>query len=426
MDPFTLYELIRTRATQLETTWRAHQKVNACHVLVSHIPQENDSIPLQSVTTNGLASPGRNRRIKPTQLSTVATLSPLNPSFIPENSVSNAPNLNRPLQMTAAWKKIAPAQVQPIKITPPESTLKSRLQNALRSSQLDELALAGHEMLFSACLDEANRFQLSFSSALSALLKILSLGHEILHAKDDESSWDYMNNQIWMNESGSNQVNNRECGLSHNQVNNRESGEYYNQVNNSLHLPSPLSVILLAGSIIKLSSVSLSLLFPDSIRFLARNAVIEVLGISFPSHLLAKSTSITNTILPNQGPRDNDPLAVAYSNTRDSRNFFTDPTAHANQQRIRDLFLNLIRHYSGLDCGQASFRRGFGGRVSEIVGRLMSDSSSNSHSWLADLFLTEYMQSAESRIDSLEERLGKRKREIRKEDTNTIVCMLVL
>lgn len=341
---------------------------------------------MQSISGN-MASPSRNRRIKPTQLTSASTMSPLNPSFIPtSNNQSNMPSLNRPVQMTAAWKKIQPAQVQPIKISQSqENSLKARLQSALRtcSNELDALALAGHEMLFSSCLDEANRFQLNFSSALAALLKILHIGHEMLMKSDDDTHWDYLNTSLNSN------------------------------LNESTLLDTPLQVLQLAVNVIKHSSGSLCVLFPDSIRFLAKNTVIEAAGIPFPTHLLAKSTSSSLAALPSSSQpasRENDPLAVAYSNTRDSRNFFTDPTAHANQQRIRDLFSNLIRQYGGLDCGQASFRRGFGGRVSEIVGRLMMSSNSDSnssHTWLADLFLTEYMQAAETRIDSLEERLGR-------------------
>ena len=100
-------------------------------------------------------------------------------------------------------------------------------------------------------------------------------------------------------------------------------------------------------------------------------------------------------------------LPVAYSSQRDSKNFFRDPTSHANQQKLRDLFINLIRHFSTnqLDTSHPNFHRSFGSRVSELMAKVNSEN----FTWLAQLYIQEYEQAADVRLDRFEDRMVSRK-----------------
>jgi hypothetical protein len=100
-------------------------------------------------------------------------------------------------------------------------------------------------------------------------------------------------------------------------------------------------------------------------------------------------------------------LPVAYSNQRDSKNFLRNPTAHGNQQKIRDLFINLVRHFTTnqLDTSHPNFHRSFTSRVSELMIKVNSDN----YTWLADLYIQEYEQAADVRLDRLEDRMTSRR-----------------
>lgn len=175
---------------------------------------------------------------------------------------------------------------------------------------------------------------------------------------------------------------------------------------------NPLELFLFSVKWVQIARERLVRLFPDSSKCFEKNILIEIVEPELceyfksyfkkdeePHNLQSASSSSASSI--------HSLLPVAYSNQRDSRNFFTDPIAHANQQKIRDLFLNLIRHFSTnqLDTSQPNFKRNFGSRVTDLMGKL----SRENFSWLADLYLQEYEQTADVRLDRLEERLAARR-----------------
>lgn len=315
------------------------------------------------------------RRIKPTQLSTSAALSsaPLAGDEIPCTPISRPLNTS-----TVAWKKIS----TPLKTfyshesndeeEEDDRTSASGLKEAFNAlpnrEALHEFSRALHQIIFYFSLDEANRFVFNFASGIGALCKILAVGDEV-------------------------------CGISlrTGKVNAFLSGRM-----DGGELACPMELFFIAAQCAHLATAQLRLFFPDSLQRLHKNALLCLFGFSeaFKSESSLAATS----------HQKNDSLAVAYSNLRDSRNFFTDPTAHANQQRIRDLFLNLIRFHLANDyssstsaaTGTSSNRRGFAGKVAEIMGRLVGGGS---YAWMAELFLTEYLQVQEMRIDRLEERI---------------------
>ncbi len=313
------------------------------------------------------------RRIKPTQLATSTTL-----TATLENDDIPCTSISRPLNTaTVAWKKIS---------TPLSSSIVSSEEgedeesiavlkeffNALPNREgLHELSQALHQIIFLFSLDEANRFVFNFASAIGALCKILAVGDEVCATQPSSKLLNFLSG--------------------------RTEGE----------LSCPGELLWVSAHCAHLSARQLGVFFPDSLKQLHKNRLLSLFGFNeaFKSSSSAAFSS-SSTLLQSQ--QKNESLAVAYSNLRDSRNFFTDPTAHANQQRVRDLFLNLIRFhlandYSTSSAGNssASFRRGFAGKVAEITGRLVGGGS---YGWMAELFLTEYLQVQEMRIDRLEER----------------------
>ncbi len=331
------------------------------------------------------------RRIKPTQLlgSSAGVSGPLGG----DEEIPCTP-ISRPFNTaTVAWKKISTPLRFSFKANEAENVVDEETSNSLSTTSssstalllelfnalpnresLHELSLALHQIIFYFSLEEESRFVFNFASAIGALCKLLAVGEEVCLMQPSGKLAAFLCNHR-LESAG---------------------------VGGEALLASPRELCWVAAQCASLSARPLRLFFPDSLKQLHKNGLLSVFGFSeaFKTDSLASCASASASA-------QNDSLAVAYSNLRDSRNFFTDPTAHANQQRCRDLFLNLIRfHVSSTSTSTASnyasSRRGFAAKVAEITGRLVSGGS---HAWMAELFLTEYLQVQETRIDRLEERI---------------------
>ena len=148
-------------------------------------------------------------------------------------------------------------------------------------------------------------------------------------------------------------------------------------------------------------------LLPDSVRCFEKNLLIESIDPNLVSYFKSNFKKEESSPGSKNGLSLHSLLPVAYSNQRDSKNFFKDPTLHTNQQKIRDLFINLVRHFSinQLDTSHPNFHRSFGSRVSELISKMNAEN----YIWLADLYIQEYEQTADVRLDRLEERLASRR-----------------
>lgn len=101
---------------------------------------------------------------------------------------------------------------------------------------------------------------------------------------------------------------------------------------------------------------------------------------------------------------------IAYADKRDSRNFSEQPFLHANQQKVRDLFLEYIRS-AGADFVPQQQAKDLVYKVREIMGKLLAEN----YAWFADLLIFQFDQIRKrmpaalstSRLERLEERLTK-------------------
>lgn len=104
---------------------------------------------------------------------------------------------------------------------------------------------------------------------------------------------------------------------------------------------------------------------------------------------------------------------IAYADKRDSRNFSEQPVLHANQQKVRDLFLEYVRSL-GNDVMPASqsASRDMAAKVREIMKNLAWEN----YGWFVDLLVHQYDQmrrrldaipANQARLERLEERLTK-------------------
>jgi len=212
-------------------------------------------------------------------------------------------------------------------------------------------------------------FPINFVQSLVCLLSILRIGHQIIRANCD---WEDVRDQFLLAEL---------------------SRDY---------LSTPVAVFKFVaacfGSVGGLAELVINRCFPDAGKTLEKNALLQISQVKFfVSKLPTTAFSLSST----SSVSLHSMLPVAYTNQRDSKNLMVDPVQYSNQQRVRDLFLNLIRHYSTLDLSLAvksvGFRRGFSGRVMELMSKLSRDNCC----WLADLFMQEYEQTADLRVDRL-------------------------
>jgi len=105
--------------------------------------------------------------------------------------------------------------------------------------------------------------------------------------------------------------------------------------------------------------------------------------------------------------------AIAYADKRDSRNFAEQPVLHANQQKVRDLFLDYIRSSSSKSDFNAkeslSYQsRDLQGKVREVMKGLAGEN----YGWFGELLVCQWEQMRRrmtdgpgARMERLEERL---------------------
>lgn len=284
--------------------------------------------------------------------------------------------MSRPITNCSTPKKI-------VKVTPNESTVASDHEYNFRRMLQDyddeeTQRIASMAVAYAQCLtgQVTLEFPINFVQTLMCLLKLLRIGHQVLKIN---CAWESL------------------------------KGEFLCAKFWSENLMTPLALFKYAISCFGppggLAELIISSAFPDAAKSLEKNALLQIgqvkiMASKAPNTTRSLSLSSANTLSLHSV------LPIAYTNQRDSRNFMGDPIQYANQQRIRDLFLNLIRHYSTLDMSSAlksvGFRRGFSSRVMELMSKLSRDNCS----WLADLFMQEYEQTADLRVDRLlEERM---------------------
>ena len=171
---------------------------------------------------------------------------------------------------------------------------------------------------------------------------------------------------------------------------------------------SPIELFLFSAYWIQGARDRIVQLLPDSMKCFEKNLLLDVVDPSlcqfFKNNFKKEEYPVNSS---GTGLSLQSLLPVAYSSQRDSKNFFRDPTSHANQQKLRDLFINLIRHFSTnqLDTSHPNFHRSFGSRVSELMAKVNSEN----FTWLAQLYIQEYEQAADVRLDRFEDRMVSRK-----------------
>lgn len=174
---------------------------------------------------------------------------------------------------------------------------------------------------------------------------------------------------------------------------------------------TPIDIFLFSVYWIQGARERLVQLLPDSLKCFEKNLLIDSVDPSlvqfFKNSFIKEEPNLKSFSESNGGASLNSLLPVAYSNQRDSKNFYRDPTSHSNQQKIRDLFINLIRHFSTnqLDTSHPNFHRSFTSRVSELMIKVNPEN----FTWLADLYIQEYEQAADVRLDRLEDRMASRR-----------------
>lgn len=155
-------------------------------------------------------------------------------------------------------------------------------------------------------------------------------------------------------------------------------------------------------------------LLPDSLRCFEKNLLLDSidphLALYFKHNFKKEDFSQSNFTVNSASKSSlalHSLLPIAYSNQRDSKHFFRDPTSYTNQQKIRDLFINLMRHFSThqLDFFHPNFHRNFSSRVNELIIKVNTEN----YAWFADLYIQEYEQAADVRFDRFEERMASRK-----------------
>lgn len=324
------------------------------------------------------------------QIETISGENPFLSAPIADQPVAKEFPLNRPVGKhaaeTSAWKKLPSPSVAKVDIMR-ESTGSSKMEYSVYFKQgisgqkqdlLKKLAAAYYQIVF----DEVIIDFASFTEGFGIILKILSVGHELF------SLTSFPKNVV-------------EIFLLQKFAGNNSANIFENPVELML-----FSVLWIEGARERLVQ-----LLPDSLKCFEKNLLLDALDPSSVQYFkinFRKEETLTKSFSENStGLSLHSSLPVAYSNQRDSKSFFRDPTSHSNQQKIRDLFLNLIRHFSTnqLDTSHPNFNRNFGSRVSELMIKV----SNENFTWLADLYIKEYEQAADVRLDRLEERMTSRR-----------------
>ena len=322
-----------------------------------------------------------------------------NPNPFLSASTANDPNsiefpLNRPVGkhvQESAWKKL-----------PTTSAIKvgERLNSEMESAKMEyavyfkqgisfsqqetikQLAGAYYQIVFDEVIVDFS----SFTESFGIILRILSVGNELFNLN-------FFSKIVAENFL----------------LRNLPKASCYTE--NSI-FEAPIEILLFSVYWIQGARDRLIQLLPDSLKCFEKNSLLEIIDPSLVQYFknnFRKEESPLNPFSSSNGSglSLHSLLPVAYSNQRDSKNFLRDPTVHANQQKIRDLFINLIRHFTTnhLDTSHPNFHRSFTSRVSELMIKVNSDN----YVWLADLYIQEYEQAADVRLDRLEERITSRR-----------------
>lgn len=346
----------------------------------------------------GRASFGR--RINPTLLKseTLRTETSQNP-FLSTSTDNESDSkdffLNRPVGKhvnETAWKKLPTPTVAKVGEIPNSSDFGSaKMEYSVYFKQgipvnqqelMKNLAGAYYQIVF----DEVSVEFASFSECFGIILKILSVGNELfcLNAFSKIVTDNFLLQPILKTS------------------NLRETTNIFE---------NPIELFLFSAYWTQGARDKIVQLLPDSLKCFEKNLLLDVVDPSltqfFKNNFKKEESSLNSLSGSGTGLSLQSLLPVAYSNQRDSKNFFRDPTTHSNQQKIRDLFINLIRQFSTnqLDTSHPNFHRNFGSRVSELMMRVNSDN----FAWLAQLYLQEYEQAADVRLDRFEERMASRR-----------------
>ena len=312
-------------------------------------------------------------------------------------SMANEPNsrefpLNRPVgkhTQESAWKKLPSASVSKVGERLNLDSGSAKMEYAVYFKQgvsfsqqemIKKLAGAYYQIVF----DEISVDFSSFTESFGIILRILSIGHELfsLNTFSKTLTEEFLLRSL-------------------------PKASYFSE---NLIFETPIEIFMFSVYWTQCARNRLIQLLPDSLRCFEKNLLLETIDpslVQFFKTNFRKEESPLNSSSSGSGLSLHSLLPVAYSNQRDSKHFLRDPTAHANQQKIRDLFINLIRHFSTnqLDTSHPNFNRSFTTRVSELMIKVNNDN----YTWLADLYIQEYEQAADVRLDRLEDRMTSRR-----------------
>lgn len=302
--------------------------------------------------------------------------------------------LNRPVGKYAqesAWKKLPTAPAAKVSEQLNLDFGSAKMEYAVYFKQgisysqqemIKKLASAYYQIVFDEVIVDFS----SFTESFGIILRILSIGHELFSL----NTFSKLVTEEFL-------------------LRNLPKASYFNE---SSIFETPIEMFLFSVCWIQISRDGLIQLLPDSLKCFEKNSFLETIDpsmVQFFKSNFRKEESPLNTFSSGNGSGVSlhSLLPVAYSNQRDSKNFSRDPNAHANQQKVRDLFINLIRHFTTnqLDTSHPNFHRSFTARVSELMTKVNSDN----YAWLADLYIQEYEQAADVRLDRLEERMSSRR-----------------
>lgn len=323
-------------------------------------------------------------------METISGANPFLSAPIADQPVSKEFSLNRPVGKhvteTSAWKKLPSPSVVKVDIVR-ESAGSAKMEYSVYFKQgisrekqdlLKKFATAFYQIVF----DEVIIDFASFTEGFGIILRILSVGHELFSL----TSFSKIVAEGFLLQK-------------------------FAENNAANIFENPAELLFFSALWIQGAREKLVQLLPDSLKCFEKNLLLDAIDPSsieyFKNNFRKEETLLKSFSENSAGLSLHSLLPVAYSNQRDSKNFFRDSTSHSNQQKIRDLFLNLIRHFSTnqLDTSHPNFNRSFGSRVSELMIKVNNEN----FAWLADLYIQEYEQAADVRLDRLEERMTSRR-----------------
>lgn len=351
----------------------------------------------ESIATNEASRTSFGRRINPTLLKTEPTqISASNPflsATISDQLDSKEFPLNRPVgkhvteNYVSVWKKLPSPTVGKVVECSNSEFGAAKMEYSVyfkqgisiqKQEMLKNLAVAFYQIVF----DEVILDFTSFTEGFGFILRILAVGHELFSLKTFSKI--VIDEFLLVNLSGNDGTNIFE---------------------------TPIEILSFSAFWVQGAKEKLVQLLPDSVKCFEKNFLLDSIDPSliqyFHNNFRKEDTTLKPFSESSTGLSLHSLLPVAYSNQRDSKNVFRDPTTHSNQQKIRDLFLNLIRHFSTnqLDTSHPNFSRSFGSRVSELMIKVNGEN----FTWLADLYIKEFEQAADVRLDRLEERMTSRR-----------------